>query len=276
MDRIVHGGADVPLMSAVGAAGTRSTGISPRSAPGAHDAAMDAALNDGSTEQGADGAGTPGSRRAGPAGPPEPRAPHRATGASLVVLIAATVTFVGIMVLHGVRSDLDPLHDVMSHYANGADGPVMSVVFYAFGLSAFALGLRLRSAIDRRGVVRAFPALLSLAGLLLVAAGVFEVDRPLAPQTVQEVIHSNSAVAAFVLLVVSMLLFSHACWSDERWWSVRWVSLVLAVTAALAAVGTQLAGRAGYSGVVQRVLAGTVLAWIAMAAVHVRRRRFRA
>jgi hypothetical protein len=214
-----------------------------------------------------------------PAADPPPttgpvRPPHRATGASLVVVVATALTFVGIMVMHAVRSDIDPIHDVMSHYANGSDGPVMSVVFYAFGVSALALGVRLRSGIDRHGVVRVFPLLLSLAGLLLITAGVFEVDRPLAPQTLQEVIHSNSAVAAFVLLVVSMMLFSLACWSDERWWSVRWASLALAVAAAVAAVGTQLAGRAGWSGLVQRVLAGAVLAWMVLTALHVRRRSF--
>ena len=66
------------------------------------------------------------------------------------MVVAAAVTLVGITVLHVVRSDIDPLHDVMSHYANGSDGPVMSIVFYAFGLSALALGFRLRTAIDRR------------------------------------------------------------------------------------------------------------------------------
>ena len=70
----------------------------------------------------------------------------------------------------------------MSHYANGSHGPVMSVVFYAFGVSALALGFRLRTAIDRRGVTRLVPVLLGLAGLSLIAAGVFEVDRPLAPR----------------------------------------------------------------------------------------------
>jgi hypothetical protein len=199
---------------------------------------------------------------------------HRATGASLVVVLAATVTFVGIMVMHAVRSDIDPLHDVMSHYANGSDGPVMSIVFYAFGVSALALGVRLRTAIARPGISRAFPYLLGLAGLSLITAGVFEVDRPLAPQTVQEVIHSNSAVAAFVMLIVAMLLFSQACWSDERWRSVRWWSLGLALLGASAAVGTQLAGGSGYSGAVQRVLAGAVLAWILLTATHVRRARF--
>lgn len=199
---------------------------------------------------------------------------HRPTGASLVVVVAAGVTFVGIMVMHAVRSDIDPLHDVMSHYANGSDGPVMSVVFYAFGVAALALAFRLRTAIEHQGIARAFPFLLGLAGLGLITAGVFEVDRPLAPQTVQEVIHSNSAVAAFVMLILAMLLFSHACWGDERWRSVRWPSLGLALLGAAAAVGTQLAGGTGYSGAVQRVLAGAVLAWVVLTATHVRRARF--
>ena len=208
------------------------------SAVRAHAPAMDAAANH---ETSGDATPLESGTSTAPGRPARPV--HRATGASLVAVICVAVTFCGIMVMHAVRSDVDPLHDVMSHYANGSRGPLMSIVFYAFGLSALALGFRLRTAIDRRGITRAFPVLLSLAGASLIAAGVFEVDRPLAPQTIQEVIHSNSAVAAFVMLIVAMLLFSLACWGDDRWWSVRWVSLGLAVTAALAAVGTQLAGR---------------------------------
>ena len=174
-----------------------------------------------------------------------------------------------------MRSDLDPIRDVMSHYANGSRGPIMSVVFYAFGASALALGFRLRTAIDHPGVTRPFPLLMALAGVALILAGVFEVDRPLAPQTVQEVIHSNSAVASFVLLIVAMLLFSLACRGDDRWWSVRWPSLGLAVTAAVAAVATQFAKGSTWSGGVQRVLAGAVLGWILLTALHVRGKHFR-
>jgi hypothetical protein len=65
------------------------------------------------------------------------------------------------------------LHDVMSHYANGSRGPLMSVVFDAFGASALLLGFRLRTAIDHPGLTRAFPVLLSLAGISVIVAGVF-------------------------------------------------------------------------------------------------------
>jgi hypothetical protein len=192
----------------------------------------------------------------------------------MVAVICVAATFAGIMVLHAARSDIDPLRDVMSHYANGSRGPVMSVVFYAFGATALALAFRLRTAIDHRGVTSAFPVLLALAGLSLIAAGVFEVDRPLAPQTIQETIHSNAAVAAFVMLIVAMLLFSIACFGDDRWWALRWASLGLAGTAAGAAVATQLSGDRGYSGIVQRILAGAVMAWMVVVVVNVRRPGF--
>jgi hypothetical protein len=220
-----------------------------------------------------DGSPSPWPRR----GRPHPRADrpaHRPTGASLVAVICVAGTFTGIMLLHAVRSDVDPLRDVMSHYANGSRGPVMSVVFYAFGAAALALAFRLRTAVDHHGVLSAFPVLLALAGLSLIAAGVFEVDRPLAPPTIQEAIHSNAAVAAFVMLIVAMLLFSVACFGDDRWWALRWVSLGFAGTAAGAAVATQLSSGTDYTGIVQRILAGAVMGWMVMVVVNVRRPGF--
>jgi len=179
---------------------------------------------------------------AGWLGEPTPTSVHRPTGASLVAVIGIAAAFVGVVIMHAARTDVDPLRTVMSQYANGSRGPVMSIVFYAFGATAIALGFRLRSAIARHGITRAFPVLLWVAGASLIVAGVFEVDRPLAPQTIQDAIHSNSAAAAFVMLIVAMLLFSLACRSDARWRSARWLSLALGVAAALAAAGTQVLG----------------------------------
>lgn len=207
-------------------------------------------------------------------GPIAPGPVHRPTGASLIAIVGVAVSFAGVMILHAASADVDPFRDVMSHYANGSNGRLMSIVFYAFGASALALGLRLRTAIERHGVTRSFPVLLMLAGAGLIVAGVFEVDRSTAPHTIGETIHSNSAVGAFVMLIVAMLLFSIACRSDDRWWSFRWISLVLASVAGLAAVGTQFAGESTGSGAVQRVLAGSVLAWFLSTAIHVRRGSF--
>lgn len=51
----------------------------------------------------------------------------------------ALLCFFGVMLLHLFRGDVDPVRRVMSEYANGTHGLIMTVVFYAFGLSSLAL-----------------------------------------------------------------------------------------------------------------------------------------
>jgi drug/metabolite transporter (DMT)-like permease len=201
--------------------------------------------------------------------------PYRATGASLIVIVLALLCFGSVMSLHAMRGDMEPLRRVMSEYANGSHGMVMTFVFYAFGLSSVALAFRLRRGMDRRGPAKFVPLMLALAGVGLIAAGVFEVERPQIPDTLEEVIHSNASVVAFVLLVAAMLLFSLACRTDPRWWSFRWISTTLAVAAAVAAMASPLSDKTGLSGGVQRLLAGSVLLWFLLTALHVRKRAFR-
>jgi hypothetical protein len=208
-------------------------------------------------------------------GPPASPVPeHCPTGASLVVLLAVGVSFCGVMILHAISSDVDPIRDVMSHYANGSHGPYMSVVFYAFGVAAIAMAIRLRTAVRWRGPTRIVPATLALAGVSLIASGIFEVDRPLAPHTMEESIHSNAATGAFVLMIGSMVLFAVATRDDPRWRSFRMVATSSALLAAVAAVGTQFAGDGVGSGLVQRILAGAVLAWLLLTARHLRTKAF--
>lgn len=207
--------------------------------------------------------------------PVTPSSEYRPTGASLAVILLAMVSFGGVMLLHIVRGEIDPIRRVMSEYANGSHGQFITVVFYAFGLAALALAFRLRTAISLRGITRLFPVLFPVAGVGLIAAGIFEVERPLVPEILEEVIHSDASVVAFVMLITSMLLFSIACRTDARWWRFRWTSTILAVVAAIAAMATPFTQQTGWSGAVQRVLSGTVLLWFVLTALNVRSKVFR-
>lgn len=213
-------------------------------------------------------------RRVPPAGGVVERPVHRATGASLIALVLVLMCFGAVMLLHVLRGEIDPLRQVMSEYANGSHGVIMTVVFYGFGLSSLALAFRLRRAINLEGVTRLFPSLLAVAGVCLIASGVFEVERALVPDSLEEVIHSNASVVAFVLLIASMLLFSYACRNDDRWWSFRWTSTVISLSAAAAAMATPLTAQTGWSGLVQRLLSLTVLLWFLLTAIRVRGKRF--
>jgi hypothetical membrane protein len=201
---------------------------------------------------------------------------HRPTGASLAAIILAALCFGAVMLLHIVRGEIDPLRRVMSEYANGSHGPIMTVVFYAFGLTSLALAVRLLRAFEHRRTARLISLLLGLAGVSLIASGVFEVERPLIPDTLEEVIHSYASISAFVVLVSAMLLLSHETRRDPRWWTFRWPSTALAIGAAAAAAATPLTTQTNWSGGVQRVLGLTVLLWFLLTALHVRGRVFRA
>ncbi len=205
---------------------------------------------------------------------PADHRPHRPTGASLIALMAIGVTAIGIGVLHVVRADLDWREAVMSTYANGDAGDVMSVVFYAFGAIALALAVRLRTAVHRHGITGVFPWLMALAGLASILAGIFEVDPGTLPSTTAEMIHSSSAIASFVLLIVTMGLFTLATRGDGRWDRFRLPSALLTVLAGSAALTTQLVDHTAWTGAAQRVLAGAVLAWFLLAALYIRTKRF--
>jgi len=204
-----------------------------------------------------------------------PPVEYRATGASLVAVLLAIACFGAVMLLHIMRGDIDPLRQVMSEYANGSHGRVMTTVFYTFGLAALALAFRLRRAIDHRWPTVLMPVLLAAAGVGLIASGVFEVERPLVPDTLEEVIHSYASVAAFVLLITAMFLLALACRKDARWWSFRWAAAALAVAAAVLAAATPTSAGTGWSGAVQRLLSLAVLLWFLLTALHVRGKAFR-
>ena len=206
-------------------------------------------------------------------GAPQSAAP-RATGTSLAAIVLVGVAFVAVMALHLLRADLDPLKRVMSEYANGAHGVVMTVAFYAFGLAAVALGIRLRTALAPRDVARLVPWLLGAAGAGLLLSGVFEVGRAFLPDTIEESIHSAASIAAFVTLIAVMLLFSFASQREQRWRSFAGTSWTLATTATAAAMLTPFLDGSTWSGALQRLLGGVILLWLLLTARRIRTNAF--
>ncbi len=67
----------------------------------------------------------------------------RATGISLAAIVLVLACFGAMVLLHVVRTDLDPVRQVMSEYANGRFGWFMTAAFYAMGLACIALAVRL-------------------------------------------------------------------------------------------------------------------------------------
>ena len=205
---------------------------------------------------------------------PSPASP-RATGASLAALVLAVVCAGAVASLHLLRADLDPLQRVMSEYANGAHGVVMTVAFYAFGLACVALSVRLRREFVPGGAMAAVTLLLLVAGVGLLLSGVFEVGHTFVPDTIEETVHSLASIGAFVTLLLAMVVFSAVAPADERWRSFRMVSWPLTLAAAAAALLSPVVAAPSGAGFVQRVLGGSVVLWLLLVARRIRVNAFR-
>jgi hypothetical protein len=96
------------------------------------------------------------------------------------------------------------------------------------------------------------------------------VGLPGAPESVDETIHSLASIGAFVTLVAAMALFAVACGHDPDWVGFRPAATALAGLAIIAAALSPLADGTPWTGVAQRVLAGTVVAWLLLTAGRVR------
>jgi hypothetical protein len=199
-----------------------------------------------------------------------PHRSERATGVSLAAIVLVIACFGAMVLLHIVRTDLDPVRQVMSEYANGRFGWFMTAAFYAMGLACLALAVRLGRAIVRRRLSVAVRVLLGLGGLGLILAGVFEVERPAVPDTLEETIHSDATLTAFTLIITAMLLFAVVSRWDPRWRDFGVIAAALAVIAAIAGAFSPFAGQTTWSGLAQRVLGLTVVTWLLLCALHIR------
>ena len=206
---------------------------------------------------------------------PAPDKAVRATGASLIAVVLVAICFAAMVLLHVVRTDLDPVRQVMSEYANGRFGYLMTAAFYAIGLSSVVLALRLGRAVVHRPLTVVVRVLLALGGVGLVLAGIFEVERPAVPDTIEEVIHSDATLTAFSLIITAMLAFAAVCRRDPRWVDFRGIALGLAVVAAMAGAFSPFAGQTPVNGIAQRLLGLAVVLWLVLTALHMRLGGFR-
>jgi hypothetical membrane protein len=139
-----------------------------------------------------------------------------------VVAIAGVIYFVvAVVVLHILRPDYDPARRVISNYAVGPYGFLMTIAFLAPAMSQFglALGLYRGMAIGSRS--RIGMMLLGIAGLGDLLSAIFPTDVTPndTPVTTIGVIHILAGVIGFLCLLVAMFLLSRRFKQDMRWQS---------------------------------------------------------
>lgn len=165
-----------------------------------------------------------------------------------------------VVALHVVRSDLSPVGHRISEYAIGAHGWLMTVAFVAVGAGLLALGGAFVARGGRRS--RYVGAALSLAGLGMVASGMWRTDETRSGTTA-DAIHSRASALASLALIAAALAWSvfrrgRGARSDVAAW--------LAVAAAVLGALSPALHRSRFTGASQRLLWITLLAWLIITA----------
>jgi hypothetical protein len=182
--------------------------------------------------------------------------------------------FLAVAVLHFIRRDYDPISRVMSNYAVGPYGWLMTLAFLAFAWSFFAiaLGFSINGVLNAQ--TRTVPVLLTVASVGLVGSAIFPTDVTAddSPSTPVGMVHILLGVLSFVCFVAAALIASQRFKQDKRWQSVYPPAFALALSSlvAFAVFFVIKATQSPIGGLGQRVFLGLVLLWVFVVAVGMR------
>ena len=206
--------------------------------------------------------------------------------AGRVALAATGIAFLSLMLLHVLSPEFQPSWRMVSEYANGRHGWLLSVMFAAWGLGSLALARALASGSGAPG--RVGVAFLVLAGVGEMMAAVFDINHPL---------HGLAAMIGIPSLPIAALLITRArrradpAGAPPAWAAhLTWISFVLmgvamaAFMRSLSGAGVDLstqtgplnalpAGVTSLVGWANRLLVLAYLTWVALAALPIVRAR---
>jgi Protein of unknown function (DUF998) len=192
------------------------------------------------------------------------------TGAGTVLLLLAG--------LHVLSPEFDPSFRVVSEYANGRFGWVLSVMFVSWALSSWALAITIWGQVKGIGGKIALGFLIA-AGVGEAMASVFAIKHPL---------HNLAGIIGVLGLPIAAMMISVRLGRTQAWFGAKkvllwtanltWASLVLMFAALFIMIrGYTLAGnRIVFVGWANRLMVVLYCVWVATVAIQalkLRRRR---
>ena len=204
--------------------------------------------------------------------------------AARVAMASAIAALLALASLHLLSPEFDPSWRMVSEYANGHYGWLLSLMFVAWGLSSWALAVAISSE-ARTLSVKIGLVCLTLAGIGQAMAAVFDIHH--------DTLHSLAGALGIIGLPIAAMLISVKLGRTDRWSGARrpllwtanltWVSVVVlaATFVLLIATFSQLggplpaqapkvlpAGVIGLVGWANRLLVAVDCVWVITVAWH--------
>ncbi len=175
-----------------------------------------------------------------------------------------------VILLHFIKSDLDPIDTYISDYAIGDHGWLMQVAFYAVGLGVLAIAAGLSVSLKRSKRAAVAIMLTVVAGLGFIVAGTFTTDPTgQSDLTTEGTLHLLGALMVFPVTVANSFVLRGLFHGDRRWrpmaTRIRWLpwALLVAFIVSFFAPGVP-------EGLSQRFLAMIIMLWFAAVSWNLR------
>jgi len=177
-----------------------------------------------------------------------------------------------LVLLHGLRPDYTPVDHMISDYAVGRLGWVMTTAFVALAVGCLTLGLGMALAGPKSLPGRAAVLLLWIATLGLLVTAIFPTDLETAATTTTGNIHTASFLVNVTSLILCSLLFAVAFHQSQDWRGYRWIGSALAIVVLGAFIAQFLTLHRGAPyGLTNRLFVAVLMIWFLATARQLRR-----
>jgi uncharacterized protein DUF998 len=178
---------------------------------------------------------------------------------------------IALIALHILRPDLAPSRTMISRYAVGPYGGLMTSAFVAAAIADLMLLLGLLRVGPTALGARAAEVVLGIRMVGLLTSAVFPMDVPPAPATLAGSIHEVSFMVNVPCSVLAALLLATSLGSDARWRPFRRTAWALTLAEVVTFVLTVVAIRVHRNyGVISQLYAATLVIWVFAVALRMR------
>lgn len=185
-----------------------------------------------------------------------------ATGATIALCLFGYFS-IALIALHFLRPDYTPIDHMISDYAVGRFGWVMTTAFVAFGFGCLSLSLGLWRAGPKRLLATIGRLLLIVAFLGLMVTAMFPTDLETAKDTPHGTIHTISFLVNIVSISIAALTLSLSFGADPRWKRARLPALLIVIALLGAFVVQYLTLHRGAPyGFTNRAFVAVVMNWL--------------
>jgi hypothetical protein len=202
-----------------------------------------------------------------------PASTDRLTARPAEAALACFAVFaVGIALMHVLRPDYDVSSHMISDYAVGPWGGVMTTAFAGASLGCLMLALGL--ARSRPGSIAGWlaAALFAVASMGLAVTAAYPTDLPDAPPTTVGYIHELSFLVNISSIVLAALLTAIVALRDARWRANRVPGVLLALLLVVAVVVQfRFLHRGMPYGIANRFVVIVMTTWFVVTAIRLRR-----